>query len=165
MIHYIGVDPAFRMAGFYICQITNFDVEFIRIDQFIDFIAYIDNLSDTGIECYICIENSNLTNTTFIGRGVKNMSHRESISRKVGKNQAISQMAVDYSKYRLKYGVYSVSPAEKGTKWEPEIMDRVMKSQNHSAKNFKNNKSDQDKRDAYKLACMAQTYYLREFRK
>jgi predicted type IV restriction endonuclease len=164
MKHFIGVDPAFRENGFYVCELVGNEVMFIKIKQFIDFIKYIDNLSDTKIESYICIENSNETNHTFISPKVKSLAAREKISRDVGKNQAVSQMSVDYANYRLMFGIYSVSPAEKGIKWDHLTTLAVAKSNGHELIRYKGLAVEQDKRDAYKLATIAKSKYLREFR-
>ncbi len=64
-------------------------------------------------------------------------------------------MSVDYAKYRLKVGVYSVSPAEKGTKWDNRTMQFSLKESGYTVKNYKGLKGEQDKRDAYKLALRA----------
>ena len=163
MKRFVGVDPAYREGGFYICEIIGNEVTFIKIKTFLDYIKYIDHLSDNKIEAYICIENSNETNHTFISPKIRSLAAREKISRDVGKNQAISQMAVDYANYRLLYGIYSVSPAEKGIKWDHITTLAVAKSNCHELIKYKGNQSEQDKRDAYKLANIAKSKFFKEF--
>lgn len=152
---YIGVDPAYRAGGFWCCIINGNSVSFRRMIDFIDWVAFVDSISDNGEDAVICIENSNETNHTFIGKSVRTAAAREKISRDVGKNQAISQMSVDYAKYRLMYNVYSVSPAEKGVKLSHKIVELMFNSFGQSVKNYKGLVSEQDKRDAYKLAMQA----------
>jgi hypothetical protein len=156
MTAFIGVDPAFRNNGFYVCSIIEQKVEFIPIKTFIDFVSFVDALHESGVEIYMCIENSNETNYTFVSPKLKKASLREKVSRDVGKNQAVSQMSVDYAKHRIKYGyIYSVSPAQKGMKWSDFETRNTMISLNHEVLNYKGINSEQDKRDAYKLALRA----------
>jgi hypothetical protein len=154
-IQFIGVDPSYRIGGFYVCIIANNLVTFKKINNFIDYVAFIDSIAETTTETVICIENSNETNYTFIGKNIRSAAAREKISRDVGKNQAISQMSVDYTQYRLKYNVHSVSPAEKGIKLSDKTVQLMFQAFGQIAKNYKGNKGEQDKRDAYKLAMQA----------
>lgn len=155
MTIFIGVDPAYRKNGFYICSINNKTVSFSRMSSFIDYVRFIDDLKASNVDCIVCIENSNETNHTFVGKTVTGKQAREKISRDVGKNQAVSQMAVDYAKHRLDYNVYSVSPAMKGIKINDKIMRASLNVLGLSAENYKGLVSEQDKRDAYKLAVLA----------
>jgi hypothetical protein len=152
---YIGVDPAFREGGFYVCVLAENIADFQKMKTFIDFVEFIDKIADNNLEAFICIENSNETNHTFISPQIRSAPAREKISRDVGKNQAVSQMSVDYAKYRLSIGVYSVSPAEKGTKWDNRTMQFSLKESGYTVQNYKGLNGEQDKRDAYKLALRA----------
>ena len=165
MILYIGVDPAFRENGFYVCVLNDNIADFQQMKTFIDFVEFIDKIADNNLEAFICIENSNETNHTFISPKVRSAPAREKISRDVGKNQAVSQMSVDYAKYRLKIGVYSVSPAEKGTKWDNRTMQFSLKESGYTVQNYKGLKGEQDKRDAYKLALRARLEAISYHRK
>jgi hypothetical protein len=155
MRQYIGVDPAYRKNGFYICVIVKEAVTFVKIINFIDYVKFIDSVSDSGIEAVIAIENSNETNHTFIAQSIRKPEAREKISRDVGKNQAISQMAVDYALYKLKNNVYSLSPAEKGVKLSNAYIEAMFKQYSQTVTNYKGKEGEQDKRDAYKLAMQA----------
>lgn len=158
---YIGVDPAYREKGFWLCEINGDLACFYQIENFIDFVKYIDDLVDNKFDAYICIENSNETNHTFISPKVRNPAAREKISRDVGKNQAISQMSVDYCNYMLGKGVYSVSPAEKGMKWSDKITKAEAKNHGLELFNYKGLVSEQDKRDAFKLALRAKYEFFK----
>jgi hypothetical protein len=70
-------------------------------------------------------------------------------------------MSVDYCNYALGHGVYSVSPAEKGIKWSDLITKAEAKNHNLELFNYKGLKSDQDKRDAFKLALRAKFEFFR----
>jgi hypothetical protein len=152
-MNYIGVDPSYRKGGFWCCIIQGEFVGFRKIIDFIDWVTFIDSIADSAIDAVISIENSNETNSTFIAKEVRYPAAREKISRDVGKNQAISQMAVDYAKYKLHYlQIYSVSPAEKGMKLSPILIDSMFRTFGQQVKGYKGLVTEQDKRDAYKLA-------------
>jgi hypothetical protein len=70
-------------------------------------------------------------------------------------------MSVDYAKYRLSIGVYSVSPAEKGMKWSDMITKSEAKNHGLELFNYKGLKSEQDKRDAFKLALRAKFEFFK----
>ena len=158
---YIGVDPAYRDGGFWVCEISSEIVAFYKMKGFIEFVKYVDELAENTIDVSICIENSNETNHTFISPTVRSAAAREKISRDVGKNQAISQMSVDYCQYMLGSGVYSVSPAEKGMKWPDKITRAEAKNHGLELFNYKGLKSEQDKRDAFKLALRAKFEFFK----
>lgn len=158
---YIGVDPAYREKGFWLCEINGGLACFYQIENFISFVKYIDDLVDNKFDVSICIENSNETNHTFISPKVRSPAAREKISRDVGKNQAISQMSVDYCQYMLGKGVFSVSPAEKGMKWSDKITKAEAKNHGLELFNYKGLVSEQDKRDAFKLALRAKYEYFK----
>ena len=158
---YIGVDPAYRDGGFLVCEIMGAIVAFYNMKGFIEFVKYVDELAEKTIDVSICIENSNETNHTFISPKVRSSAAREKISRDVGKNQAISQMSVDYCQYMLGSGVYSVSPADKGMKWSDLITKAEAKNHGLELLNYKGLKSEQDKRDAFKLALRAKFEFFK----
>lgn len=158
---YIGVDPAYRDGGFWVCEISGEIVAFYKMKGFIEFVKYVDELAENTIDVSICIENSNETNHTFISPTVRSAAAREKISRDVGKNQAISQMSVDYCQYMLGTGVHSVSPAEKGMKWSDKITRAEAKNHGLELFNYKGLKSEQDKRDAFKLALRAKFEFFK----
>lgn len=161
MTYFIGVDPAYRENGFWVCEINGALVCFFKMKTFIDFVDYIDNIATESKEAYICIENSNETNHTFISPKVRNSAAREKISRDVGKNQAISQISVDYCQYTLGKGVFSVTPAEKGMKWSDKVTKAEEKNHGLELQNYKGLVSEQDKRDAFKLALRAKYEFFR----
>ena len=81
-------------------------------------------------------------------RGNKNEVARK--SRNVGKNQAVSQCTVDLCK--TKYRVIDCSPKQKGGKWNKATFNIVLSQKKHTT--IKKT-SNQDERDAYKLALIA----------
>ena len=146
---FIGIDPAFRANGFAIAIIDTTDntvLYKVFKDGFLGFTSWF--LNDSPDNAIICVENSNLQKATFNMRGSKNEVARK--SRNVGKNQAISQCTVDLC--RLKYKVVDCSPKQKGGKWNKEQYDSAMKREKHTTTK---KTSNQDERDAYKLALIA----------
>ena len=152
---FIGIDPAFRQGGFLVAILDKTDntVNYIKcVNGFIDFYKWFSSESPT--DAIICIENSNLQNTTFNGHKNKNVAAR--MSRDAGKNQAISQITVDLCK--TKYKVIDLSPKSKGKKWTHKEYQNVVKSEKLS---IVKKTSNQDERDALKLALIAkQKSYL-----
>ena len=146
---FIGIDPAFRQGGFLVAIIDRSDntVNYISCQNgFIDFYKWFNSESPT--DAIVCIENSNLQNTTFNGHKNKNVAAR--MSRDAGKNQAISQITVDLCK--TKYKVIDLSPKSKGKKWTNKEYKGVLKSEGLSVSK---KTSNQDERDALKLALIA----------
>lgn len=146
---FIGIDPAFRNNGFAMAIIDTSDkTVYFKVFKsgFLDFVSWF--LYDSPDDAIICVENSNLQKSTFNMSGSKNQVAK--VSRNVGKNQAISQCVVDL--VSTKYKVIDCSPRDKGGKWNATTFDMIIK-QNKHIPNKK--RSNQDERDAYKLALIA----------
>lgn len=102
-----------------------------------------------------CIENSNLQNANFDKSGSRAVIQRK--GRNVGTNQAVSQLAV-WSAVSLvgSERVFEVSPLDKGAKWTPVQFQAVMKQE---GLNYDLKSTNQDQRDALKLALIAKARY------
>ena len=144
----IGIDPAFRKGGFWVCEIEGNEVVFKQMAAFIDFIKYIAEIEKTA---KVMVENSNLDNVSFLTFANKNVAAK--ISRNAGTNQAVSQITVDLCRY---FGLETeeIAPSKKGAKWTDEQFKLVVKQNKHVLHNYKGLKGEQDKRDAYKMALM-----------
>lgn len=159
----IGIDPAFREGGFAICCIEGRDVRFVTFPNFLAFISWLR--SDRPEKARVCIENSNLQNTTFalnqIVQGMlkgkytydgimQTVRYTAKLSRDAGKNQAASQYTVDVCRaYFGAENVFEISPKEKGAKVTSHaICAAIAKANGHDFPK----KSNQDDRDAYMLA-------------
>jgi hypothetical protein len=149
----IGVDPAFRANGIGCCILQGNDIRFIKLGSFIAFVEFVDSL-DSDADIIMVIENSNLTNATFIKTG--SIAADKKISRNVGMNQAISQMFVDYAKHKLK-NVHDITPKAKGAKWTHSHV--IANFKNYTFSNYKGNVTEQDKRDALKLAFLGKNFF------
>lgn len=150
---YIGIDPAFRKDGIGCCVIEGDTINFPKIGSFITFVEFVDDLNPDDV--VMVIENSNLQNVTFIRTG--NARKDKKISRNVGMNQAISQMFFDYAKHKLKH-VHEISPKTKGRKLSHQDITPLFAKYN-TVNNYKGNKTEQDKRDAFKLAFLAKNIF------
>lgn len=141
---FIGIDPAFRSRGFSICIIDNKNVTFKTFKRgFLGFCFWFMNESPGAAIC--AVENSNLINATFNTIGNKNIIARK--SRDAGKNQAVSQNTSDL--LSTKYKVFDISPKEKGGKWTAAAYEQIIKAEGYTPNK---KRSNQDERDAFKLA-------------
>ena len=154
---YIGVDPAFRAGGFWICILDMMD-KTAAFKCFADVLEYHDWLRsfEAPLSCFVCVENSNLQNKSFDMSGKAVEVARK--SRNAGCNMAVSELA--YKSSLTRYGkdrAFQVSPKEKGNKWTAEQFGAVLKSDGVT---IITKGTNQDCRDAYKLAGIARRMAL-----
>lgn len=144
----VGVDPALRKKGFAICILDTESkiAEFQIIESFVEFIVFVETSHQDTI---FAVENSNLQKVSFDMKGNKGVLARK--SRNVGMNQAISQIACDYIKVKG-FNLVEISPRRKGEKWTHIQTILFMNNHQHKFINYKGLVTEQDKRDAYKLA-------------
>lgn len=118
----LGLDPAFRENGFAVAMYDPEDLfEPLRFVIFRNagcFIGWLVN--DAPVLAYACVENSNLDSAVYHLHSRMNARTAAAVGIRVGKNQAISQLAVDLLKNRYgKHNVLEVSPSKKGGKVYP----------------------------------------------
>jgi hypothetical protein len=160
----IGVDPAFRPGGFWICIIDKSDMtaNFRNFETVLHFDRWLrsDEAPETAI---VSIENSNLQKVTF-GKmrngeyekgGNESKQLLASRSRNVGTNQAVSQLAVKAAVDRYgKSCVIEISPRQKGGKiWDEKQFGWIVQADRVRLM-CQVGKAKQDMRDAYMLAQM-----------
>lgn len=148
---YIGVDPSFRKHGFGLAMIDTVikDVTFVIFkDGFLGFQRWMKECP-RFMNAVVCIENSNLQNTSFDTTGRKGVVARK--SRNVGTNQAVSQLSVDFCREIDGYLVIEVSPKQKGKKWSIETAMSVIESEGLTPNKTK---ISQDEADSLQLALM-----------
>lgn len=157
----IGIDPAFRKDGFVMCVIDeNNEVQFTTFPTFLHFVRWLMSPDEAPAEAIVVIENSNLDNATYDMTGNKATIARK--SRNVGCNQAISQCTYEICKWKYGNKAFGVTPGQKGKKWTDMEFKAVVRQEKHILINYKGNKDEQDKRDAYKLALMATSLMVRQ---
>ena len=113
----LGLDPAFRENGFAVAMYDPADLfEPLRFVIFRNagcFIGWLVN--DAPVLAYACVENSNLDSAVYHLHNRMNARTAAAVGIRVGKNQAISQLAVDLLRNRYgKHNVLEVSPSKKG---------------------------------------------------
>lgn len=147
----IGIDPAFRKSGFCVVVIDEENTAHARLFRsFLDFLKWLPEAPDNAI---VTIENSNEDNTLYDYLRSQGPRARAASALSVGKNMAASQYTVDACRHRWENTgkVYSVSPREKGAKWDEKTFRAAAKADGVKLDNSFNS---QDARDAYKLAVM-----------
>lgn len=153
---YIGVDPSFRKNGFWACLVDmrTKTREFLLFDTVLD---WYDWLREKAPEfAFVAIENSNKQNKSFDTTGRPDVVARK--GRNVGTNQAASELAVIAAIRRYGPGrVFSISPKEKGRKWTPEQFVYISQADGLP---MPKGGSNQDQRDAYKMATIARRYAM-----
>jgi len=148
---YIGIDPAFRVGGFWaaIVDMTDRTVAYKSFGDVLDFHDWLRS-GDAPLSCFVCVENSNLQNKSFDVSGSKMEVARK--GRNVGTNQAVSELAFRSAIRRFGVDrVFEVSPKEKGAKWSETQAGAVLKSERLTVITKGQN---QDCRDALKLALL-----------
>ncbi len=150
---YIGVDPAFRRDGFRACVVDYADrtVRFLAFDSVLHWHDWLRSedapLPEINLVTVI-IENSYLQNQNFDLTGSRSEIARK--GRNVGTNQAVSQLAYQSAIGRYgKRNVFEVSPRKKGAKWTDVQAKTVAMGEGLLL-----SRSNQDERDAFKLAMM-----------
>jgi hypothetical protein len=150
---FIGVDPAFRKNGFW-CAIIERPQNTVRFVECKNLGAF-TNLLIWEKPDHILIENSNLQKLQFN----PNASNKE--RQNVGMNMAVSQISVDIATEVLCLELpVEISPKKKGAKIaDLNLFEAWLKANTLTAENYKGNKTEQDKRDAAKLAIIAEQQY------
>jgi hypothetical protein len=149
---FVGVDPALRKGGFWLCIICRVDntATFKGCKHLGEFVRILQDCEPSAVT----VENSNLQKQVFNqGSGVGG-----AIS--VGKNMGVSQAAADIADQysQIKSGV---SPKAKGAKIVNEaLFQSVVKSNGLTLIGYKvGDGHGQDQRDALKLALIAEQQY------
>ena len=120
-------------------------VDFTVFSYYSDFLRFIMNVKYSPSS--IVIENSNLQASVFNYKASKSVLAK--IARNVGQNQACSQITIDLCKELfIDSEIHDISPLDKGGKWNHERFVMECMERNHAY----DVKSNQDQRDAYKLA-------------
>lgn len=156
-ITFYGIDPSFRKGGFAVCSIKNGLVSFQQC-SFVDWLLKTVRRSESQDgRSFWCVENSNKQGVSFDKSGSPAVLSRK--SRNVGMNQAASQLTFDLLE-RLDHEAVEVSAKEKGRKWSMADFEYQLKARKHKLSEPVNGRGiSQDRRDAYKLGCMAEKYF------
>ena len=120
-------------------------IEFTVFSYYSDFLRFIMNVKYSPLA--IVIENSNLQASVFNYKASKSVLAK--IARNVGQNQACSQITLDLCRELfIDSEIHDISPSDKGGKWDKETFISEITNRGHVYEGS----SNQDQRDAYKLA-------------
>ena len=154
----IGIDPAFRKDGFHICILQDKQVSFYVFEIYEDFIVWLVTQKEyNSSNTIFSVENSNSQNVSFKRAGADSIGAQLCISRKAGKNQAVSEGCLRILKKRG-FEVVDISPKQKGSKLTDAYFRAIMRSNGHTLLEgqYKGLKKEQDKIDAYQIAEIAE---------
>lgn len=155
---FIGVDPALRKGGFWVCIICRVDntATFKGCKHLGEFVRILQDCEPAGVT----VENSNLQKSVFnpksgVGGAIS-----------VGKNMGVSQAAADIAD---QYSIFpsSISPKQKGAKvTNDSVFKGIVKANTLTLTNYKGgNGIGQDQRDAFMLALIAEQKYILSIKK
>lgn len=149
---FIGVDPALRKGGFWVCIICRVDntATFKSCKHLGEFVRILQDADPAAV----IVENSNLQKAVFD----KSAGVGGAIS--VGKNQGVSQAAADIANQYSEIPS-GISPKQKGAKVTNDILFRgIAKSNNLTLCGYKGDiKAAQDQRDAMMLGLIAEQQF------
>jgi len=149
---FIGVDPALRTGGFWLCVICRVDntATFKSCKHLGEFVRILQDAQPAAVT----VENSNLQKAIFDKRG------GVGVAISVGKNMGVSQSAADIADQFSEIPT-GISPKQKGAKITNEpLFQGIAKSNTLTLTNYKGgNGIGQDQRDAMMLALIAEQQY------
>lgn len=147
----IGVDPAFRKNGFW-AAILDTQQKTVLFKPFKNVFEFGDMVREyVGQDVFFSIENSNADNVTFKKSDNPGIATR--YSRDAGKNQAVSELAVQYVKLHHGDRLHIVTAADKKKGWKEQsrFFHAIVKSDGYTLLTPQKN---QDQCDAYFIAMM-----------
>ena len=149
---FIGVDPALRKGGFWVCIICRVDntATFKCCKHLGEFVRILQDCEPAAV----IVENSNLQKAVFDKRS--GMGGAISVGKNQGVSQAAADIAAQYSEIPS-----GISPKQKGAKIVSEVVFQgIAKSNGLTLTNYKGGDGiGQDQRDALMLALIAEQQY------
>jgi hypothetical protein len=151
---FIGVDPALRKGGFWLCIIC-------RVDNTATFVSckhlgeYVRILQDANPVAVI-VENSNMQKNIFARNTHSGIGGAISVGKNMGVSQAATDIAQEYSEIPS-----GISPQNKGAKVTNEaVFQGIVRANDLTLTKYKaGNGIGQDQRDAIVLALRAEQAY------
>lgn len=155
--HVVGIDPSFREKGTAICvlELLTKTATFHRLKgrgvfQLVDWLQ-----KQEFTNPIFAVENAHEQNYSFDQKGSKAVALRK--ARNAGANQAASVYIIEaVQRAHGLNSVHSISPKQKGTKWQEQFFVFTLKNNQHETINYKfgqKPETRQDERDAYQLIC------------
>ena len=150
--NFIGVDPALRAGGFWLCIICRVDntATFKSCKHLGEFVRILQDATPAAVT----VENSNLQKAMFDKKG------GVGVAISVGKNMGISQAAADIADQYSEIPT-GISPKKKGAKVTSDtVFQGIVRANGLTLTGYKGAiKAAQDQRDALMLALIAEQQY------
>ena len=149
---FVGVDPALRAGGFWLCIICRVDntATFKSCKHLGEFVRILQDATPAAVK----VENSNLQKAMFDKNG------GVGVAISVGKNMGISQAAADIADQYSEIPS-GISPKKKGAKVTSDtVFQGIVRANGLTLTGYKGAiKAAQDQRDAFMLALIAEQQY------
>ena len=151
---FIGVDPALRKGGFWMCIICRVDntATFVPCKHLGEYVRILQDANPVAV----IVENSNLQKNIFARNTHSGIGGAISVGKNMGVSQAATDIAQEYSVIQC-----GISPQDKGAKITNEaLFQGIVRSNTLTLTKYKaGNGIGQDQRDAFCLALRAEQQY------
>lgn len=151
---FIGVDPALRKGGFWVCIICR--IEHTATFKMCNHLGVFLRILIDADPAAVIVENSNLQKNVFARNAHSGIGGALSVGKNMGVSQAATDIAQEFSVIPA-----GISPQQKG----PKVVDERLFQSAVAAHGLtlvgykKGTGMGQDQRDAFKLACIAEQQY------
>lgn len=151
---FIGVDPALRKGGFWVCIICRIEhtATFKTCRHLGEFVQLLIDANPAAV----IVENSNLQKNVFARNAHAGIGGALSVGKNMGVSQAAADIAQGFSCIPS-----GISPQQKGAKVVSEaLFQSAVNAHGLTLVGYKKGTGiGQDQRDAFKLACIAEQQY------
>ena len=151
---FIGVDPALRKGGFWVCIICRIEhtATFKTCSHLGEFVQLLIDANPAAV----IVENSNLQKNVFTRNAHSGIGGALSVGKNMGVSQAAADIAQGFSCIPS-----GISPQQKGAKVVSEaLFQSAVNAHGLTLVGYKKGTGmGQDQRDAFKLACIAEQQY------
>lgn len=151
---FIGVDPALRKGGFWVCIICRIEhtATFKPCKNLGEFVRILIDADPAAV----IVENSNLQKNVFARNAHSGIGGALSVGKNMGVSQAATDIAQEFSVIPA-----GISPQQKGAKVVDErLFQSAVVAHGLTLVGYKKGTGmGQDQRDAFKLACIAEQQY------
>lgn len=151
---FVGVDPALRKGGFWVCIICRIEhtATFKACSHLGEFVQLLIDANPAAV----IVENSNLQKNVFARNAHAGIGGALSVGKNMGVSQAAADIAQGFSCIPS-----GISPQQKGAKVVSEaLFQSAVNAHGLTLVGYKKGTGiGQDQRDAFKLACIAEQQY------
>ena len=151
---FVGVDPALRKNGFWVCIICRVEhtATFKPCKNLGEFVRLLIDADPAAV----IVENSNMQKNVFARNAHSGIGGALSVGKNMGVSQAATDIAQEFSAIPA-----GISPQQKGAKVVDErLFQSAVAAHGLTLVGYKKGTGiGQDQRDAFKLACIAEQQY------